>query len=79
MVSRFIGLLVQIATAGARIQARGAIGYFAVAARLAVRTVLRPRDMDLPIVAVRLRAAKPAPNANRITGPNVFAAASPTK
>src|SRR5437763_7489390 len=34
---------------------------------------------DFSIVRVRLRAAKPAPEANRITAPKRFAAAIPTK
>jgi hypothetical protein len=37
------------------------------------------RASDFIIVWVRRLAAKPAPNAKRITGPKLFAAAIPTK
>ena len=37
------------------------------------------RFTDFASASVTVRAAKPAPNMNRITGPKLFAAASPTK
>jgi len=34
---------------------------------------------DFSIVRMRVEAAKPAPKANRMTGPKLLAAATPTK
>jgi hypothetical protein len=36
-------------------------------------------DTDFARARVSVRAAKPAPNANRMTGPKLFAAATPAK
>src|SRR5947209_20108708 len=39
----------------------------------------RPSESDFVMVPARRREAKPAPNANRMTGPKLFADATPTK
>jgi hypothetical protein len=42
-------------------------------------TDTQPRTGDFAIAFVSRSAAKPAPKANRITGPKLFAAATPAK
>ena len=53
--------------------------YFELAATLRTGMVALSRDADFASARVTVRAAKPAPNANRITGPKLFAAATPAK
>src|SRR5271157_611258 len=53
--------------------------YFVVAATFVTGKDARSRERDFAMVRVRVRAAKPAPNANRMTGPKLLAAATPTK
>jgi hypothetical protein len=53
--------------------------HFALTATLRTAMAAEELAIAFDIVAERRRAANPAPKAKRITGPNVFAAAIPTK
>ena len=54
-------------------------GHFAVVAALRTGTDADWLASDFVRARVTVRAAKPAPNANRMTGPKLLAAATPAK
>src|SRR5580700_7239781 len=54
-------------------------GHFELVATLRTATDAVSRVTDLARARVMVRAAKPPPNAKRITGPKLFTAATPAK